>query len=57
MQNVNGTATYANHVLIGPWKTGYPASTFAASYSAAVATSVGANLSAVAGATAGVVIP
>ena len=57
MQNVRGTATFANHVLIGPVKPGYPNSTFASTLSAALATGVGANMSAVFAATAGVAIP
>ncbi|MEO6445780.1 MAG: Ig-like domain-containing protein [Gemmatimonadaceae bacterium] len=57
MQNIQGTALFNNHVLIGPAKNGYPYSSFVPSLGAALQTSAGANMAATAAATSGVVIP
>ncbi|MEO6445781.1 MAG: Ig-like domain-containing protein [Gemmatimonadaceae bacterium] len=57
MQNVASTRRFTGNVLIGPAKSGYPNSVFAASLSAAQSTGAGANVAAVTLATSGVAVP
>ena len=57
MQGFKGTKSFANVVIIGKARSGYPNATFVSTLAAAQATGVGANTAQVAAATAGVVIP
>ncbi|MBK6486598.1 MAG: hypothetical protein IPF98_06980 [Gemmatimonadetes bacterium] len=57
MKGFKGVKSFANIVMIGATKAGYPNGTFVPSLSAATSTGMGANPTLISTATAGVVIP